>query len=571
MNLDNAFVHKWRNYFAIYLQPVLIFMGIFLILILIVDHFLHGSRILYYPGKITYLIVAFFAGSFISLGFFFKSAKGVKYLSNLGGISEIRIKEFRSQKPYQLWQTLNFLTILTIIFFIYLNEKYSMSTLDIARSYRDTVSYVQAAEYPLTDIRFWTARRPFTLPLIYKLSGYNLTNYSDQSEMNRMGYLQRSLSILGWTSLALSITLVMKRRLMKAIGFGCILAFGASLEITAWDKAMLSESISTTLLASLLALIIFAGWFWDRHRPVPYWQQALMLISLIMNASLFAFARDSNAYLLLFLALLMLIGIFFPQIRKQALFISYLSTILGFLVIFLLLNFTTIVGKRDLNSAFNVVVFRMTPQQDSLDFMVAHGMPYNASIASLSSLTVLQLGDKKNTDVAIQGWVKWVGDHGKWVVAQYLASHPVYTLTAPLKDFLNLINNDYRDYRKIQMPTRFRNRLLSSIMYPHSTCSTVFFAFLFLLTFFVGWKDRQQNALWYLVLVLFLAIIPLALLIWHSDPIDLGRHFFQVAVQFRLASWLSIILLLGHSFNFVEDRIKKQKLTHSVQLMTFEE
>ena len=58
-----------------------------------------------------------------------------------------------------------------------------------------------------------------------------------------------------------------------------------------------------------------------------------------------------------------------------------------------------------------------------------------------------------------------------------------------------------------------------------------------------GWNP----VFWGIVAVLLITVYPLLLLAWHGDPLELDRHGLQIAIQFRLAFWLTLILLLDQA------------------------
>ena len=56
----------------------------------------------------------------------------------------------------------------------------------------------------------------------------------------------------------------------------------------------------------------------------------------------------------------------------------------------------------------------------------------------------------------------------------------------------------------------------------------------------------------------------MALLIWHSDPGELERHAFQVALQLRLAAWMLIALMLERGLILIQGRKNRLAIDSNV-------
>jgi hypothetical protein len=345
----------------------------------------------------------------------------------------------------------------------------------------------------------------------------------------------------------------MKRKPMKIIAFAIILFLGAGLNITQWDHSMLAESISTSCLVLWLASLIMAGVSWDKLRHISVWKEVFLLTVILLSAILFAFSRDTNAYLLLAVSGLMLTGLFFSSIRAHPMFRTYLAVMVGFLVIFSVFSLT-MNRSRYVNSLFSVVVYRMIPAQESLNYLIMHGMPYDEKFITLSSLNLKQLTSDAISEESVKHLYAWVGDHGMSVLVSYLLSHPIYTLSAPFKDVQGWINSENNMYRMILVPALSRIRLLSTITYLQSDWSPMIFLVLFIVCLGMIWFGRQKESPWFLVFFLFISVYPMALLIWHSDPGELERHAFQVALQLRLAAWMLIALMLERGLILIQGR-----------------
>ncbi len=535
------------------MHSVLLLSGMFILLFLVLDHLLHNGMTLSQSEKYLYIVLFACASLLLLAGFWTTTALGRQWITRLLRNPGNEIIEAKQNGYARFFGWLILLTAYAIVFVTYLDIKYSVVHLDAARNFNDTSGYVNLSSYSLTDIRFWTGRRPFTVPLFYKISGYTVTNIDQQDAMERVSRYQSFLSVVSWGLLAISFSLVMKRKPSKIIAFAIILFLGAGINITQWDHSMLAESISTSCLVLWLASLIMAGVSWDKLRHISVWMEVFLLAGILLSAILFAFSRDTNAYLLLAVSGLMLAGLFFSSIRAHPMFRTYLVIMVGFLVIFSVFSLT-MNRSRYVNSLFSVIVYRMIPEQESLNYLIMHGMPYDEKFKTLSSLNLKQLTSDAISEESVNHLYAWVGDHGMSVLESYLLSHPTYTLSAPFKDAQGWINSENSMYRMILVPTLSRIRLLSTITYLQFDWSPMIFLVLFMVCLGMIWFGRQRESPWFLVFFLFISVYPMALLIWHSDPGELERHAFQVALQLRLAAWMLIALMLDRGLILIQGR-----------------
>lgn len=325
------------------------------------------------------------------------------------------------------------------------------------------------------------------------------------------------------------------------MGFFIVLAFGASIDVTAWDKAMLTESISTSLLVVFLAFIILASIAWGKNKQYPFVKKFLAVAAILISGMFYAFAHDPNAYFILFADLILGCGIFFLSVRKNPLFFSYLAIVLGLLTIFVVQTINANSGKRYVIPIVHVIIDRVVPSEENLNFFIQKGMPFNPKVASMTSWSFHL--ETTGTDPAIKPFVAWVGKQGKQVTIQFLLSRPAYLLTAPLQDFQYLVNGENSEYRLTIAPPNFRITVLTDGMYPRTEWLPYLFGILLITNIFVLWKNKHHNTLWFFTLLLFITTYPLSVLVWQTDTIELQRHAFQIALQLRLASWIVILLL----------------------------
>jgi hypothetical protein len=495
------------------------------------------------------------ASCLIILAFLSMIERGINLTSRLFSIPTNEINTIRKQQKYFRFIKILILLSFLLIFFAFVNQKFEVANLDAATIRTDTNQYQLTASRPLDDIYFWSGFRPFTLPLLFKITNC----YEESCSVSNVSQIQIIISIFSWTCLAISICGVMKHWFSKIIAFATILFISTAIDITAWDRILLAESISTSMFVLLLALFIYAGMQWAKRRTLPVWLRILVIGAILLIAILYSFSRDTNAYFLLFIGTAMLVGFFFSLIRKHPLFSSYLAVGVGLLVLFVLQFISVNVAQRSFVPAMHIVVYRVIPESEKLDFFIAHGMPYDDANEALPALTHRQLSDAIYHNMAIQNLVNWVLKNGTNVTMLYLVSHPIYTLTAPFNDLQAIINGQLTAYREnVKNPSTFI-RFFSKIAYPRFAWLPELFLVLLIIA---GWqfiRTKERRTIWIIVMFLFISAFPLAIITWQGDTIEIERHAFQVAFQLRLVAWMLILLFIDHGVNYFQSNTKKEK------------
>ncbi len=548
---------KKSVYWIVYVPSILIIIGVLSLFIVVVQPFQLVGMWLFASEK---TILKTIAGIFLLSGFFLWTPLGTQLISIIiPGLTDSEIRQIRVRRSYRILNCLILFMGFLFSFCFFLIQKNIVFHLNNSRIYNDTYGYVLTGSYPFSNINFWAGVRSFTNPIFYKLIGYTPLNYRVLDEVRNVARIQMIFSAFSWTIFALSISLVLKDKLAKVIGFTVILMLGASIYITAWDNSILSESLSISLLLLFLATIIVGGMAWDKKHPIPVWKQFILVGAILIIGILYSFTRDPNEYFILFIAGLMIFGIFFTPIRKNPLFYSYLAVIVGFLAIFVGQTISFNIGKRFRYSIISEIIIRIIPSQENLNYYLKHGMPFDAKVAALKIGDFHMVGYHQNTDVPtidppVQPFVDWVDNNGERVTMQFLLSRPVFFFTAPWQDFWQITNGDYTVYRTVISSPNSLTVFLTALFYPRTTWWPYLTAILILITIIAVWKSKDRKAIWSVTLVLFLLAYPLAILVWQSDPTDIERHALQIALQLRLASWIAIALILEQCIGFLKKR-----------------
>jgi hypothetical protein len=549
-----------RLYLASYLSISSLFMGMVILFFLVFYHLMHNTMTLSHADKIIYaglsvpLIILFLGGILLSTPF------GTRFVSRKFVISAEHIDQVRSQQLYRSLSLVVLLIFFATIYLGFIDQKQAVYNLSTTRYHSDTIEYLQVGSYSFSNINFWAGIRSFSLPLFYKAAGYNFSNYMDQGNMNRVSRIQWDISIICWTILAVTVCFAMKNWISRLFTFSMIFFLGASLDISFWDRVLLTESLAISLFILLMALLVIGGLLMEKACKVPVWLQVLIIGVIFFVAILYTFIRDTDAYFLLFLACFMIAGAFLPVIRKAALFPAYLTIALGFLVIFWLGNSSANIGKRYVPPMLHVFAYRFIPQEQSRDFFLSHGMPFDNTIASVDSLTLHQLNSHLVTDPSINRLIAWLGEDGERLTIQYLISHPGYFLFAPLGDIQHIVNGQYAEYRlTATTPAPARIRWLSFITYPRFVWLPLLFLVLALVSIgLILDRSNRGRTIWYIIPILFLTAYPLAVLAWHGDTNDIERHSVQVAIQLRLAVWILLGLMVERGYASLRNKLNER-------------
>jgi len=130
---------------------------------------------------------------------------------------------------------------------------------------------------------------------------------------------------------------------------------------------------------------------------------------------------------------------------------------------------------------------------------------------------------------------------------RYIITHPAVSILAPIQNFSKILNGDNLEYRYPEYPYQPIPPFLSQLDNRFTRAN--------------GWAgiypgigypwrldlpDKRDSAhpAWIIVLLLVLTIVPLLFIYWNGNPLEIERHVIQLGVQYRLAGWMALILLV---------------------------
>lgn len=426
----------------------------------------------------------------------------------------------------------------------FLAIKLSYFSHDAPAIYRDTFSYADAAGLPLFSTSFWAGTRSFTIPLMYKLFVVNLQNYQLPGKIFIIAHFQSWFSFFCWLVFALILSQLVRNRWAKILTIGLFLFFSLSYEISKWDLIMLSESISFSLLALLLA-----GWVFLMILPQKPWKpatKAIVIVVIILISILYSFTRDTNLYFVLMSACSFTLAAFISKIKNSIRTYS-LVYLAAAILLFVGQNESINIGNRWQIHIYDHLAYRIYNNEAVLDYFIKAGLPYSTRLVNILKLGGTEYFEQMMNDPKMEPVRQWVNEYGKSAYFGYLLSHPRNTLLEPLKRLVFLINGTGQDFRVPLQPLQpipSKLEILTSILFPYfiPIIGTLIWGLLLAFSFLNIFSLHEQR--FWLVVLLLLSIIPLIYIIWHGNPLEIQRHSEQIAIQLRLAIWVSVPLVL---------------------------
>jgi hypothetical protein len=304
----------------------------------------------------------------------------------------------------------------------------------------DSESFLAKAAEPLwTRDYFLGSGRFFVVPLFYKV----VFAVAGPDKAN-VALAQFLLSTGAWLTLAWALARQMAPVWLGIGAFAAVLAFGLSTEVTQWDVMVLSESVSTSLFALLMAIWI----------GLPQRLSNRTVAGAAVIAAAWSLSREANSLLVLPLAVAVAAwGTGYAPHRLERLRAWTLAGIL----VSLFAGTAAISGSGDrwVFPLLNVIGTRVLPSAERTAYYQSHGMPVNPTLQGMAG----EFGSGKNWAFYgapdLEEFRRWLRVRGKNAFAWDLAAHPRRTLTEPLVDVHEFICPALSPYRYDPFPTLY--------------------------------------------------------------------------------------------------------------------
>ncbi|KPL87398.1 hypothetical protein [Levilinea saccharolytica] len=380
--------------------------------------------------------------------------------------------------------------------------------------YPDSGDYLRIAQRAWGDPLFWIGVRPAGVPLLYRLVG---------AAPEAIGWLQLLASIAAWGVLAWAVLRAARTPLAGLLSFGVVLAFSLGLDILRWDRIVLSESLSLSLLALVLAawLWLMEGWSWGKAA-------ALLTVS-----ALWMLARETNTYLGALLGVGLGAGVLLRRVRARWGWVAA-----GLLVCFAGFQGLSNRGERWVFPFFNVLAQRILPDAHKVAFFQQFEMPVSPALLEMAGKWAHSDDFALYNAESLRGFQSWAAARGKSTYLEYLLADPLRTAWEPLQNADVLLFPTLRGYT----PQGLRGLPVDGL-YPQSPWAVGGLAVLGALCWgaaWARWRRLNGRGLWAALALLLLSYPHLAL-VWHGDAMEVGRHALAAGVQLRLGLWLALL------------------------------
>lgn len=401
----------------------------------------------------------------------------------------------------------------------------------------DTPSYINSSRADIFSSQMFSGERLFTTNLLYKFandpSHCPLTVIGNpsvgvevpralQACFDKIAVLQNTLSIIGWSFLALILARWLSHPLYKIMAVFLVLAFGFAPQIAEWDSVLSSESISLSMFAIVTGLMLEISQriAKERKQQSPATTRSLIAIWLVIFL-LWVFLRDVHVYACLITAVLLL-----PFLVVKRLRISSSIPIVAYVLsgVFILGMYTTQKSPRWELPLFHVMDGRVFTDQGMINYFAARfNMPQDPSSPE---------------------YTEWFNTRGFRSYGIFLATHPRYVLSA-LMERSGYLSEDFIQPYFTTAEIRSRKTLLDVGRIVHPETNAVFLIdFILAASMLIASLKFPTDRLWawtWITAWMFFFGSVSVLLSFFGDNIGIHRHIFPYVEIFRLLFWIGLL------------------------------
>jgi hypothetical protein len=390
--------------------------------------------------------------------------------------------------------------------------------------WQDSKSYISVAGQAFWSLSFWAGARPPLVPLLWKLTG------SPPSFV--LG--QTLVAVAAWGALAWVVGRSAPPGWRRTVATGAVLAFATSPPIVIWDRSVLSESLSVSLIALLVASSLRVA-----HRPTPARGAAV-----IVSALLVALTRDSQVWTVGLLGMcfagLALVG----GVRRHRLPRYPAGLAAALLVITAVGAWGEVDSGRTTANVTDVLFARVFPYPERVAWFASHGMPQSRAIDRLARSQSAPPGDAKivafdGRDPRFARLEHWIDRDGPTTYSVWLLSHPGYVFSEPLRRPERTFNNAQGDVLSYGSPDRVDSPL-GQVLWPAWVWLIPMLAVALAVSGAGIAPSGRRRELQIVALLAGLGAIAM-LVAWHGDGQEVTRHTFEGLAEVRVC----VVLLLA--------------------------
>lgn len=398
----------------------------------------------------------------------------------------------------------------------------------VTLTYADTTSYREVASRSLLSLDFWAGARAWTLPLLYKIAPDGASGQA---------WAQFVVSVVCWSLLAAAVARCLRPGVYRYLAFAVVLLFSVALPIVQWDRILISESLSISLTALLLA-----AWLELVRVPRPVAAVGVLLVTV-----LWVFARDSNGIVALCtVPFVVAWGLWRPSPLGRAWILGLAGGVAAAFALSLLATGTQAAQlRRTERPILHVIGRRVLASPAETRWFRDHGMPkpptrvvrYRRSLAGIVEGTI-------PSDPPTVRFLDWARRHGRGVLARYLLVHPGQTIRQTFAHRRRLLSGVTVGYLSPNQP-RVLPGWLDRRIYPRRLRTIYLWLLVVGLGALAVWRWRGASRTWLVPVGALLLQVPHAIVVYQGDTLEIPRHGILVAVTVRLAALLLALLAIG--------------------------
>ncbi len=409
--------------------------------------------------------------------------------------------------------------------------------------WNDSADFLTSARTGLFSLDRWAGPRTAAAPLVLSLARFAPRTYVNW---------QAAIAALCWGALAASVWTVAGGRRARWLGALAVVVFSCTVPVTMWERSVLSESLATSTLALTVASAL------QLARGVNGPRVAAVLAA----SALWLITRDSHALVVLTSAAALALGLVISRWRargrraptdganeRDRAVNALMVLAFGLFALGALAWAAASDGNRYAYPLRNVFEARVLPYPDRVAWFADHGMPQAERFAGPDALApvVGSGGEAPVTYVAdhdpqLQEWLAWVERDGRGAFATWVATHPGYLLTEPLRNPERTFNNALGD-RGSYAPTDQREvPLVTEVLVPNRWVALAVVAGV---AAWATWRRRWGSPLLIVGAITVALAAPHGLVSWHSDGMETARHLAVPALQLYVGALLMVLGILG--------------------------
>jgi hypothetical protein len=362
--------------------------------------------------------------------------------------------------------------------------------------------------------------RPPLVPLLYALLGHQLRT---------IVIVQSAVGALCWAVLAFAARRFAGYRLAGWLAFVGVLVVSLTDMVTHWDVCILSDSVSLSLLALLLA----AGLTLAETRSPR------RIAAFLTLAVLWGLTRDTNAYLL---GLLGLAGMLLVLLARRPRWVLLPAM---FVLVAVGVAGSANQGRRWVEPFLHLTSERILTDRSRTQWFADHGMPVTPALLDLRGPYLPTYEHTYLTSPALASFRQWADRHGQEAYMAYVVTHPAWSLIRPFGRHEELSSALLGYYGSLPYepwwPVPLRHLLLVD-------AREAMVAEAIGLGLVVGWvfaRGARPSKVWAIPGVVVVAGLCHLVVAWLGDTWEVGRHSVDAMVQVQVGLLLCLAVAVA--------------------------